>query len=123
MGVFLAFTLSQAGMVLHWVRLRGAGWWVNAAINGLGALATLITLVVVAYSKFLEGAWIVIVLIPLLVVAFRVVKDHYREIALELSLSGMVPQSAPPRAAASCRSPACIAAIEALYYARSISDR
>lgn len=124
-GVFLAFTLSQAGMVLHWVRLRGAGWRVKAAINGLGALATLITLVVVAYSKFLEGAWIVIVLIPLLVVAFRVVKDHYREIALELSLSGMVPQSAPPRAPRVVLPISGLhrGVIEALHYARSISDQ
>jgi len=81
--------------------------------------------VVVAYSKFLEGAWIVIVLIPLLVVAFRVVKDHYREIALELSLSGMVPQSAPPRAPRVVLPISGLhrGVIEALYYARSISDQ
>jgi amino acid transporter len=78
-GVFLAFTLSQAGMVVHWIRLRTPGWQTKAFINGIGALATTVTLVVVSFSKFLEGAWIVIVLIPTIVLVFRAVNRHYQE--------------------------------------------
>lgn len=124
-GVFLAFTLSQAGMVLHWVRLRGVGWATKAATNGLGALATTVTLSVVAFSKFVEGAWIVIVLIPLVVMAFRLVKSHYQEIALELSLSGMEPNPTPPRAPRVVLPISGLhrGVIEALRYAHSISDQ
>ena len=63
-GVFLAFTLSQAGMVLHWWRERRPGWQLKAVLNGLGALATGITLIVIGVSKFLEGAWITVLVIP-----------------------------------------------------------
>jgi amino acid transporter len=124
-GVFVAFTLSQAGMVLHWIRLRGAGWHAKAAINGLGALATAVTLGVVATSKFLEGAWIVIVLIPLLVLAFRSVKAHYQEIGLELSLNGIDPDFTPPRAPRVVLPISGLhrGVVEALLYARSISDQ
>jgi amino acid transporter len=126
-GVFLAFTLSQAGMVVHWVRLRTPGWQIKAVINGLGALATLVTLGVVSVSKFLEGAWIVILLIPALVMAFRAVKNHYREIARQLTLRELSPASsnptpAPPRVVLPV-SGVHRGVVEALYYARSISDR
>ena len=63
-GVFLAFTLSQAGMVTHWWRERSKGWWAKATLNGIGALATAATLLVIGISKFAGGAWITIVLIP-----------------------------------------------------------
>ncbi len=76
-GAFLAFTLSQAGMVLHWLRERGSGSALKAAINGLGALATGTTLIVVAVSKFAGGAWITILFIPLIVIAFQRVSRHY----------------------------------------------
>jgi amino acid transporter len=59
-GVFLAFTLSQAGMVVHWWRARRSGWWLKAIINGIGALATGIVVIVIGASKFVEGAWITI---------------------------------------------------------------
>jgi len=90
-GVFLAFTLSQAGMVVHWWRQRGRGWHFKSLANGLGALATLVTLVVVGYSKFLEGAWLTIVLIAGIVIVFNRIKSHYREVAKELSLHGLPP--------------------------------
>ena len=90
-GVFLAFTLSQAGMVVHWWRERGRGWQFKSLANGLGALATLVTLVVVGYSKFLEGAWLTIVLIVGIVIVFNRIKMHYREVARELSLHGLPP--------------------------------
>src|SRR5207247_2883461 len=66
-GVFLAFTLSQTGMVLHWWRLKQPGWGRQALINGVGAVATFVVLLDIAAEKFAEGAWAVMVLIVLLV--------------------------------------------------------
>ncbi len=90
-GVFLAFTLSQAGMVIHWRRERGRGWQFKSIANGLGALATCVTLFVVGYSKFREGAWLTIVLIPAIVLIFNKINSHYQEVAKELSLHGLPP--------------------------------
>jgi amino acid transporter len=86
-GVFVSFTLSQSGMVVHWWRLRGRGWRTSAFINGFGALVTGIVLCIVAVTKGPEGAWIIIVLIPVLVVVFRATHAHYHHVAEELSLS------------------------------------
>jgi len=94
-GVFLAFSLSQAGMVVHWWRERGRGWQFKSIANGLGALATSVTLVVVGYSKFLEGAWLTIVLITAIVIVFNRIKAHYQEVAKELSLHGLPPSLKP----------------------------
>ena len=94
-GVFLAFTLSQAGMVVHWWRQRGRNWLFKMVINGLGALTTFITLFVVGTTKFLEGAWVTVFLIPLLVFMFLRVRAHYREIKHELSLHGLPPTLRP----------------------------
>jgi hypothetical protein len=90
-GVFLAFTLSQFGMVHHWWRKRGRGWPLKAAINGLGALATGATVLVIGIGRFVEGAWIVVVLIPALVMLFLRIRRHYRQVAEQLSLT-----KAPP---------------------------
>ncbi len=84
-GVFLAFTLSQIGMVVHWWRERGKGWRLKAFMNGVGALATGMTLAVVGVSKFFEGAWITILLIPMLVVGFLKIYGHYQEVDRQLS--------------------------------------
>jgi amino acid transporter len=84
-GAFLAFTLSQAGMVVHWRRAGGAHATQSMLINGLGAACTATTLVIVLISKFLEGAWIVILLIPALLAAFVGVRAHYRTITRELA--------------------------------------
>ncbi len=94
-GAFLAFTLSQAGMVSHWIREAGPGFWWKAAINGIGALATGTTLLVVAISKFTTGAWITILLIPTIVIGFRRVHRHYREVRQQLSLHGLPPSLRP----------------------------
>lgn len=91
-GVFLSFTLSQAGMVLHWYRLRGPRWIGKMVVNGVGMLATGIVLIVVAVTKFIHGAWIVVFLIPMFVWVFRVIKRHYQEVARQLSLEGLQPQ-------------------------------
>ena len=76
-GVFASFTLSQAGMVRHWLNERGSNWQRDAAINGLGAVATGVVTVVIAATKFLHGAWLVLVLVPLVVSVFWVIRRHY----------------------------------------------
>ena len=93
-GVFLCFTLSQSGMVLHWLRLRGDGWSTKLAINGIGAVTTAIVALIVVSTKFLEGAWIVVVLIPLLVGGFMAIHAHYAEEARELD-EGDPPKPTP----------------------------
>ena len=76
-GVFLCFTLSQAGMVVHWLRLRGPNWRPKLVINAVGALTTGVVTVIVAGTKFAGGAWIVLVLIPMLVAGFWFIHRHY----------------------------------------------
>jgi hypothetical protein len=85
-GVFLAFTLSQLGMVVHWKKEQGANWQRKAFINGIGAAATLLVLGDIAYEKFTEGAWAVIVLIVLLFLMFRAIAYHYDDTAAQLRL-------------------------------------
>jgi amino acid transporter len=84
-GAFLAFTLSQAGMVQHWRRLGGAGSRRSMAINGVGAVATGVTLVVVVVSKFAEGAWIAVIAVPLVVLLFSRINRHYRAVAAQVA--------------------------------------
>lgn len=98
-GAFLAFTLSQAGMVLHWLRERTAGFRWKAAINGVGALATGTTLVVVATSKFTSGAWLTILLIPTIVFGFERIYHHYQEVRQQLTLHGLPPSLRPVKPA------------------------
>jgi amino acid transporter len=83
-GAFLAFTLSQAGMVGHWRRVGGTGATRSMLINGLGAMATGITVVVVLVAKFVEGAWITVLLIPGLLLAMVLVRRHYHAVFLEV---------------------------------------
>ncbi len=103
-GVFIAFTLSQAGMVIHWWRLRGRGWQLKAVINGVGALATFIVLLTIATEKILldiihnrgrEFGWIIAVLIVVLYMMFRLVERHYRDLRAALSMEGYVPSDKP----------------------------
>jgi amino acid transporter len=86
-GAFLAFTLSQAGMVAHWRRVRGKGATQSMIVNGLGAVATGITLVVVLVAKFTSGAWVSALLIAALVSSMLWVRSHYRAVAAETSSS------------------------------------
>jgi len=123
-GVFIAFTLSQAGMVVHWVRLRGPGWRSKAAANGLGALVTAVTFFVVGISKFSQGAWIVLLLIPMLAVSFYSVHRHYQDVGKDLSLRGLPPSLRPypePRIVLPI-SGVHRGVIEALRYAESLSN-
>jgi hypothetical protein len=82
-GAFLAFTLSQAGMVRHWKRMGGG--WHNILINGLGALATGVTTAVVLTAKFVEGAWVTVLLIPLMLFLMIGVRRHYDRVAAEVA--------------------------------------
>ena len=123
-GVFLAFTLSQAGMVRHWIRVRGRHWQIKALINGLGMVTTTVTLLVVGTSKFGEGAWIVVGLIPVFVWLFYAIKRHYEIVAHELTLRGLPPPLKPltaPRVVLPI-SGVHRGVLAALRYARSITD-
>lgn len=84
-GVFSAFTLSQTGMVARWWRRREPGWQRSIVFNGVGALATFVVLLIVATTKFLDGAWMVVVLLPLEVLLFRGIHAHYTQAATELA--------------------------------------
>ncbi|MCM2276868.1 MAG: APC family permease [Oligoflexia bacterium] len=93
-GVFLSFTLSQAGMVRHHLRKREKGWVGSIFFNLTGAMTTFVVLVVIASTKFAAGAWMVILLIPIFVIIFMRINAHYLEVGKQLSLIG---QEAPPR--------------------------
>jgi amino acid transporter len=84
-GAFLAFTLSQAGMVAHWMRAPGSGRAISVAVNALGATATGATLVVILIAKFTEGAWVMTILVPMLLMVFGGVRRHYRRVSLEIA--------------------------------------
>jgi amino acid transporter len=90
-GVFVSFTFSQTGMVLRWRRLRSPGWRMSATVNGIGAVVTGIVLLVVAATKAHEGAWIIILLIPVHVSFFLKSKRHYEQVAAQLTLRGYTP--------------------------------
>ena len=95
-GAFLAFTLSQTGMVVHWLRSRERGWLIKALVNGIGAAVTLTALVIIVISKFIQGAWISVLMIPLIMVSFLQIRNHYQRVAQQLSLHGLPPSLKPP---------------------------
>jgi hypothetical protein len=94
-GVFVSFTLSQASMVRYWGRGRGTGWLWRAALNGTGALATGVVALIIATTKFVQGAWIVIVLIPLMIGVFLAIRRHYDDVAHQLSVDSVAPRPRP----------------------------
>jgi amino acid transporter len=89
-GAFLAFTLSQFGMVVHWRKNRGPHWVKSAMVNGLGGFVTGITVIVVLVAKFAEGAWITLIFIPLLIFFFRRVRRHYHAVLVATTTSESV---------------------------------
>ena len=122
-GAFLAFTLSQAGMVVHWWRERGNGWWLKAVINGIGSLATGSAVLIIGVSKFAEGAWITILVIPAMVAGFLKIRAHFREVGRQLSLRGLPPSLKPfppPRVVVPI-SGVHRGTVDAITYARSIA--
>jgi amino acid transporter len=94
-GAFLAFTLSQAGMVMHWRKNRGPHWLKSALVNGLGAFVTGVTVVVVLVAKFAEGAWITVLFIPLTIFFFVTVRRHYHSIRMRSSCKVPVDAAGP----------------------------
>ena len=122
-GVFMCFTLSQSGMVIHWFRLKTRGWQREALINGVGAAATGVVLAVLAATRLTRGAWIIIVLVPIIVWLFLRVHRHYRDTAAQLSLDEY---GAPPRIRRH-RVIVPVAGVhrgvlQALHYARTLSN-
>lgn len=91
-GVFMSFTLSQASMVLNWLRSRRPGWRLGIVLNGFGAVCTFCVFGVLAWFRFLEGAWIVVLLIPALVAMFYTINRHYKNVRTQLVLDENVPQ-------------------------------
>jgi amino acid transporter len=124
-GVFTAFTLAQAGMVRHWQKSREPGWRWRAALNAVGSATTLVVTIVVVLTKFLDGAWMVIIAIPLLIVLFYAVRRHYRAVGRRLRAKARAVQDSREvendvilyveRLDAATR--------EALWYAQTISKR
>ena len=96
LGVFTAFTLSQAGMVRYWRRRRGAAARRRALVSGMGALCTGLVTILVVETKFTEGAWAVVVAIPLLVLGFYAIARHYRKVARRLRAGAAAVAAAPP---------------------------
>ncbi|MDQ1521095.1 MAG: hypothetical protein QOI55_2168, partial [Actinomycetota bacterium] len=120
-GVFTSFTLSQTGMVRHHLRVRDPGWRRNTVLNGIGAVATLLVLLIVSITKFNDGAWVPILVIPLIVLLFKSIHRHYTGVADALRVP---PDYRPPR----MRHTVVILAgsvhagvLEAVAYARSIA--
>lgn len=137
-GVFLSFTLSQAGMARHWWKNRllaeqpsktesqhlyNRGWAWKLAINGLGALTTALVTLIFAVTKFIDGAWIIVLLLPTMVFLFFAVHRHYQNLAGELSLEhyGQPPPAKRHRVIVTIAS-VHRGALEALDYARALSD-
>lgn len=129
-GVFTSFTLSQAGMVRRWFHEKTENWRASALMNGLGAFATLVVLIVIICTKFLLGAWLVVVAIPLVVTLFAAIHQHYQYVSQRLSIHDLAPRSyiSVPKPAVITH-PAVVVVgqlnrgtVEALDYARTIAD-
>ena len=112
-GAFLAFTLSQAGMVMHWLRSKEPNAHLSAIVNGVGAFATGLTLIIVIVTKFAEGAWLVLIVLPLLFLIMQAIEWHYREVADEIAITGPV----------SLREPSTLIAVVPLDHLNTVSAR
>ena len=120
-GVFLSFTLSQSGMVLRWRRLRTPGWKSSAFINGFGAAVTFLVLMIVAVTKSPEGAWIIILLIPCVILLLVVTRRHYDHVASQLTLRGWAPAERRKNIVVVPVGGLHRAVVQALQYARMLS--
>jgi amino acid transporter len=122
-GVFTAFTLSQAGMVRYWVRRRDPHWRKSATLNAVGAVATGVVTLLVIETKFTSGAWAVIVAIPLMIAGFYAVNRHYRKVERRVRAGAAAVAAAPPATnkVVLYVESADAALREALWYARQIA--
>ncbi|WUC00732.1 APC family permease [Nocardia sp. NBC_00565] len=89
-GVFIGFTISQTGLVRHWREQRGSGWLRRATLNGFGAILTAVAAVVLFIEKFNEGAWLLLIIVPALIILFARTENYYRSVAEQLGL-GRIP--------------------------------
>lgn len=131
-GVFTSFTLSQLGMVRHWQKERSRGWQTSAVINSVGSVATFLVLVTILVTKFMAGAWVVAIAIPVVVYLFSSIHRHYRYVSKRLSLAGVLLPTrplTPPIMRENVTHPAIVlvgqihrGTIEALEYARTVAD-
>jgi amino acid transporter len=119
-GVFTAFTLSQAGMVRRWLRVREEGWRRSMIINGVGATATGVVLVIVAITKFIHGAWIVIAAMPVIIAFFLAVHRHYMAIGRALRAEHESPSRAIPNVFVLLVPDLGLATSEAISYLRAL---
>lgn len=130
LGVFSAFSLSQAGMVVRWWKQRNAGWQGRLALNALGALVTTVVLLVIVVSKFDEGAWTVVIAIPVLVILLARIRNRYRRVYAAIALKPdetsavQVPARSEPIGNRSIVWVPSLSrpTLEALRYAASVSD-
>jgi amino acid transporter len=127
-GVFTCFTLSQTGMVVHWAREQGRGWQSKAVVNCIGAAVTAVVTVVLLFSKFNAGAWLIVVLVPLLVALFLTIYNHYKQVSKRLRLAADVKLSLPSGPPPGGGAPVVVlvgqlhrGSYEAVRYARSIA--
>jgi amino acid transporter len=121
-GVFVCFTLSQAGMVVHWVRTKGEGWRWRATLNGAGAVATGLVSIVQVWTKFLHGAWVVVLIIPLIIMMLRAIRKHYDHFAQEVQFDGVSPITPLHHTVVVPAAGITKAVAGALSYATAISD-
>ena len=120
-GVFIGFTLSQTGMVVHWRKVRGRHWHLKAFVNGLGAVTALIVLLDIAITKFIHGAWIVLLLVPLLVALHFSIRRHYVGVRSRLAASRTDAVLLPKHHALVLVNSIHGGVVQALLYARLIS--
>ncbi len=124
-GVFLSFTLSQAGMVRHWYKERAKGWLKHSVINFIGMIATAIVTLIFVITKFTEGAWFIVVLIPIILAIFYKINKHYLSVGKQLSLIGVDPSTYKDSMKHTVLIPISgvhRGVLEALRYAKSISQ-
>jgi amino acid transporter len=93
LGVFIAFTLSQGGMVVRWWRRREPSWRRGIAVNGIGALTTLAIAFIVGFTKFLSGAWMVVLMMPILIAIMLAIRSHYRTVDADMAIE-RIPEGA-----------------------------
>lgn len=122
-GVFTAFTLAQAGMVKHWLRTRDGRWRLKATLNGVGAAVTALVTAIVIATKFADGAWMVIVAIPILITVFYGIRKHYRSISrrLRAKVPAVLARPHPENTVVLYVERLDEATREALWYARTVA--
>lgn len=125
-GVFVSFTLSQAGMVVHWLRLREPGWKRSIAINGVGAVATAVVALIIGGTKFVDGAWMSILLMVILAIGFTMVRRHYRSFEEQVDIGSSTngaPEPQGPRPVVVPVGELNAASLRAIEYACTLSTQ